>query len=300
MASLALDEERAGPLYEPLTHTAPLTRRLAEHHCRPDGAGSTCAWYHGFWPFLRIFGMAASPDRHQDFFLDTLSSLAAGGGDRVLVSGTADYSMLAHVMHAWRAVGRVPEATVVDRCPTPGLLCTWYGQLTGIDVAALAADIIDVDFAPDERFDVICTHSFLSQFAPDRRPALLASWRRLLRPGGTVVTTTRISPPGAGDRLTFSPAQVDAFERQAGVEAKRWCGVLEEDPATLTLAARRYAERLVVHPTFSTAEVAALFQDNGFVLERLDEHHVGGSLERNSGPATNQPATHLRIVARRG
>ena len=279
-------------VYEPLTRTAALSRRLADHHC------SGCAWYHGFWPYLRIFRMAASPDRHQDYFLGALGVAATTGATRVLVSGAADYSMLAHVMEGWRGAGAPPpDVTVLDRCPTPGLSSSWYAQLCGREIATAVADV--VDYTPADPFDVVCTHSFLSQFPPGQRPDLIAAWRRLLRPGGVVVTTARLSPPGAEDRLTFSPAQVDAFAARARAEAERWQPVLEEDPVELADAARRYAERLVVHASFSPADVADLFHDGGFVVERLDEHHVGGTLGAGSGPATNQPAVHLRIVARR-
>ncbi|MEA2901874.1 MAG: hypothetical protein QOH36_1761 [Actinomycetota bacterium] len=274
-------------VYEPLAQTAPLTRRLAESHC----AG--CAWYHGFWPTLRRLGMAASPDRHQDFFLDALGGLARAGHRRVLVSGAADSSMLAHVLEAWRAVGR-PDVTVLDRCPTPGVLSTWYAQLCGVEIATAVADV--VDYAPDEPFSVVCTHSFLSQFAPPDRPLLIAAWHRLLGPGGAVVTTARLSPPGTDEPIRFTPAQVDAFAARAGAEAER---LVDEDPAEVAAAARRYAERLVVHATFTVAEVAGLFEDGGFTVERLDQHHVGGALGPGSGPATNQPASHLQIVARR-
>jgi hypothetical protein len=92
---------------------------------------------------------------------------------------------------------------------------------------------------------------------------------------------------------------VHEFALRVGAAAERWREVLEEDPDELALAARTYAERLVVYPTFTAAEVARLFEDEGFAVERLDEHEVAGRLGRGSGPATSQPATHLQIVARR-
>src|SRR5205085_10600179 len=112
------------------------------------------------------------------------------------------------------------------------------------------------------------------------------------------VTTARLSPPGPEEPTRFTPAQVDAFAARARAEAE--CRPTVGDPGEVAAAARRYAERLVVHATFSVAEVADLLLDDGdFTVERLDEHHVGGALGAGSGPATNQPATHLQIVARR-
>ncbi len=274
----------------PLACVAPRVRRVAERHC------PGCAWYHGFWPYLRVFGMAASPDRHRDFFLDALGRQAGAGATRVLVSGAADDSMLALVVDAWR--DRPFEATVLDRCPTPGVVNLWLAERSGRPITTVISDV--VDYAPDESFDVVCTHSFLSQFPGPDRAALVAAWHRLLRPGGVVVTTSRLSPAGSADPVTFTPAQVDRFEAAVRAEAERRQEVLDDDPADLAAAARVYAERLVVHATFSAAEVHRLLEDGGFVVERLQEHDLGGALDPSSGPATNQPAVHLHVVARRG
>ncbi|MCA1692973.1 MAG: class I SAM-dependent methyltransferase [Actinobacteria bacterium] len=273
--------------YEPLEQTAPLTRRLAETFCRPVDGTPACFWYHGIWPYLRLFGVAAAPERDGPFFLDALGALAATDRyPRVLVSGAADYSMLAHVVRAYRArppsqraaraPATAPEATVIDRCETPTVLCRWYGELVGLPVATATTDVLDYD--PGRTFDVICTHSFLSQFPPPARPSLLARWHALLRPGGKVVTTTRIAPGAPDGPQVFTPALTDSFCDQVRAEAERRAAVLEETPQELAEAARRYAERIVAHPTRSVHDVAALFGDAGFVLERLDVRQVAGSL----------------------
>jgi hypothetical protein len=160
-------------VYEPLTRTAALSRRLADHHC------SGCAWYHGFWPYLRIFGMAASPDRHQDFFLGALGGAATGtGASRVLVSGAADSSMLAHVVEAWRgAGGSAPQVTVLDRCPTPGMVSNWYAQLGGFEISTAVADV--VGYTPAEPFDVVCTGLDDDDDGHDRGPEAWAVLRAL-------------------------------------------------------------------------------------------------------------------------
>src|SRR5262245_36311726 len=100
---------------EPLELSAPLARRLAPQLCHKDPAsGESCAWQHGLWQYLRILGMNHSPRAHAAFLLEALAATARPGM-RVLVSGAADYSMLAHVLAATRAA----EVTVLDVCETP-------------------------------------------------------------------------------------------------------------------------------------------------------------------------------------
>ncbi|NJN51942.1 MAG: hypothetical protein HC809_09375 [Gammaproteobacteria bacterium] len=45
------------------------------------------------------------------------------------------------------------------------------------------------DFRP---FDVMCTHSILTYAPIAGRQALVANWRVLLRPGGRVITVSRL------------------------------------------------------------------------------------------------------------
>jgi hypothetical protein len=283
----------ATELHEPLAETAGEARGLAARHC--DG----CAWYHGVWQYLRLLGVAAAPDRHAAFLFDALTGRARHPeASRVLVSGSADYGMLAHVVRAYEAAGSTVEPTVVDRCETPTLLCQDYGKRAGVVVGAAVTDILD--YGPGETFDVICTHSFLSQFPAALRPELMARWRALLRAGGKVVTTTRITPQAAdgGERLAFTEGQAAAFCTQVRDEAVRLQGVLDQSPDELVAAARQYTQRLVLHPTRSVDEVAGLFEGGGFIIERLDVRTVTGAVRGGgSGPGTSQTATYAEVVA---
>src|SRR6185295_15768452 len=95
---------------EPVPESAPLAWRLAPQLCRKDPAtGATCAWLHAFWQCLRLVEVAAAPDRHAAFYQEAFEAVAAGNGaTRMLVSGAADYSMLAHALAAFRSCGIEP------------------------------------------------------------------------------------------------------------------------------------------------------------------------------------------------
>ncbi len=96
-------------LIEPLGESAPVARKLAEKHCDRSNAESSCLLYHSAWQYFRLIGLISTISADDDFLIDALANLAATGRfDRVLISGSADYGMLARVIHAYRMVGREP------------------------------------------------------------------------------------------------------------------------------------------------------------------------------------------------
>src|SRR5690606_40335193 len=104
-----------------LAHCAALARELAPRLCG-DGTES-CAWYHGFWPYMRLLDYGSSPELHKGFYLEGLAPLAAGGEPRILISGAADFAMLEVAREAFAGGRARPEFTVIDRCETPLALC---------------------------------------------------------------------------------------------------------------------------------------------------------------------------------
>ena len=246
-----------------------------------------CSWYHGFWQYLRLFGLASSPGRHGRFFRDALAPLNDRG---VLVSGCADYGMLA------QAVGACPESeiSVVDICETPLHLCRWYAGKRARTVRTHRADILE--WQASESFDAVCSHSFLSRFPGNRRPDLVSQWRRLLKPGGKVVTTTRINPSWTPEQSGFSPQQVRDFSDKVFREADSRADALGIDPEVLAVRGRIYAERSMNFSITSRDEIDDLFTKGGFGLGRLELTRIGGALG-SSGPGTNQGGTYVEVVA---
>ncbi len=283
---------------EPLLTTAPIARQVAPTLCSRRGPEQDCSWYHGMWQYLRLFGLASAPARHEGFFVDALGALAATGShSRVLVSGAADYGTLAQVLRAYEGASSPPDVTVLDRCGTPVVLSSWYGTFLGVSLRTAVTDVLE--YAPDAPFDVICTHSFLSQFAAETRLALVAQWRNMLRPGGAVVTTTRISSPATNGATRFTPEQTVSFTERALQEARR-LDDLPCSPEGMAEDARTYAARTVVHSVGSADEIVRLFEDAGLRISRLDVHEIAGNAPTSEwGPSTSRTAMHAEIVATR-
>ncbi len=265
-------------LEEPMITTAPIAHEMAPILCQGDHVSpEDCSWYHGVWQYLRIFNMVSTPTWHTDFYFTALQSIAVQDKtSRVLISGTADYSMLAHLLWAFRRARSAAEVTVLDLCETPLFLCRWYAKSLGVRVNTVAADIHTFEGGPP--FDLIVTDAFLTRFTPEECRAVLDSWATLLRSGGHVVTTIRIEPGLSRGRVHTTPEQADAFRRRALQEARRWQGFIRCAPEQVANLAQRYAERMVSYPLESESAVRAQFEHAGFEVTRLDRAQVPGEM----------------------
>jgi SAM-dependent methyltransferase len=244
-------------------------------------------------------GLAPTLGEQGAFLLEKLRPLArAGGHERVLVSACADYSLPAHVIHAYRSAGADLALAVVDRCETPLRLTRWYAERQGWPVVTHRHDILTYESAAP--FGVIVANSVLGYFEPGARPALFAAWSRLLRPGGTIILTNRFRRGARPGLVGFSPSQVDDFVAVTRHEAERWQRQLDLDPPQVAVWARTYAERFQSHPILSVEEVERGLRAAGFTVGHLEVITVpgrpGGPV---SGPSIAAAAEQLRVIATR-
>jgi SAM-dependent methyltransferase len=284
---------------EPVIESAPLARWIAERLCRSDPAtGQSCSWYHGFWQTLRAMDLVTTPAHHAEFFDHAFAMARTHGGPLdVLISGAIDYSMLTHVLRACARHGATPAVTVVDICDTPLFLNRWYARRVGARVRTVSSDILG--FHDAAAYDVVCTHSFLGQFSPDARRALMATWHAALKPGGLAITVNRVRHDSGPARTGFSPDQAGALREAVLRKSESLREALELDAESLVRGAEAYAARRRPHPVQSPAEIRDLFENGGFGLEQLSCAPVTGADARVSGPTTPGGALYARIVARR-
>ena len=289
--------ELRGPS-ELLRESASLAWRNAPVLCRSHGGvRPDCAWYHGLWQYLRLLDIAVPPQRHAAFFTDALrSALEADRAQRIVITGTADYGMLAQVLASVGVLSGPGQVTAVDVCETPLFLCKWYAMRSGQALVTRATDVLS--WATNDVYDIACTHSLIPQFPPAQRKELIAAWRRVLRPGGRVLTTARINPAWTPDRAGFAREQVGAFRALVVERAQALVPRLDIAIEELAAAAETFAERIVTHSLTSRDELVNLFESGGFRLHRLDIRAIGGSLDSGlAGPSTNKSGTYAEIVA---
>ena len=285
-----------------MLRSAPLLRELAPTFCTPGISDrEPCDWYHGIWQYLRLFNMVSSPGWHAEFYL---RELAAGLGDRqpprVLVSGAADYSMLAHVAAA--AGPREIDVHVADRCATALMACQWYGRETDLPVTVHEKDFSAPDCATKlltasrssagakrSAFDLVTTDAFLTRFTPAQAKQVVRTWSRLLRPDGRLVTTVRLH---ALDQPRHGGVTAEAtdFVLRFREFAAAWQTVLNVDIEPLLEAARSYALRMTSVNLGERADVVRLVEENGFQVLHDEVVEVAGEM-RETG--------YLRLVARK-
>jgi SAM-dependent methyltransferase len=205
--------------------------------------------------------------------------------------------MLARVASAYAGAATPLDATVVDLCRTPLALTTAYAQRCLLPARTLVADIRE--FTASRPFDVVCTHSLLPRLPGPERPRVVERWASLLRPGGKLVTVTRIDPEGKPSPA--APSQAHAFGERVRREAARWRELLEVSPDELGAAAREYAASTIVYaPPRSVDELVELVTGGGFTVERLEVREVAGPTGgRDAAPATARTAMYGELVASR-
>jgi hypothetical protein len=282
---------------EPLALSAPLAREIAPTLCHRDPAsGESCAWYHGFWQYLRLFDFITTPRDHAEFYRAALTPAIAAGQRRVLISGTADYALLHCLRWIFEAQGASPTVTVLDLCATPLRLNEWYAARHGLAVRAVRSDILA--YSQASPFDMICTHSFLGRFAPEVRPTLVARWHELLRPGGRVVTVNRIRPE-APERVGFTPAQAKGLRERVLAATAAAQDRIDVSPEVIATMADAYAHaKQKTHPVRSVAELEELFHGAGFRLEQVVVAPVGPrSTQAPLGPTMSGGANYAQIIA---
>jgi SAM-dependent methyltransferase len=285
-------------LDEPLGESAVLAHRLAGERCRVQAMSrESCAWYHGFWQFMRLMGIAKTSGGHVDFLAKELRVAARSGRfAHLLIAGAADYSMAACALWAYRLEGAELGLSMVDRCDTPLALARWYGARCGASMKTHCADILD--FESPQKFDVVMTNSFLGYFDPPARAKLFARWANLLRPGGRLLLTNRIRPGTGHVPVGFTPDEARAFADTVRREAARLPTPTLE-PDELVRMAQAYADRFRSVPLHSSAEIVALIEANGFRIERLDTATATGRADGAllAGPTLAEATDYVRAVA---
>lgn len=287
------------PGTEPLALSAALAWKIAPQRCRQENGGN-CAWSHGFWQILRIMELAGSAANRGALYrrVFDLTSMETPL-PRILVSGTADYAMLAQIVQASRHGKVSPQVTVVDICDTPLYLNRWYAGKIGIDIETRCCDILD--FGHPEGFDMICTDAFFGRLHPGLWPALVNRWHSLLKPGGRLVTACRLRPGSGPEREGFSERQAGALLESVRCEAKRIGALLSLESAALESAAAEYAARHLTYPVRSTGEIGRLLDAAGFVVEELTfaAHTEPAAGKVSDGPSFRSAGNYLHVVARR-
>lgn len=291
----------SGPV-EPLALSAGLARDWAAAHCRHDGDGLRCDAYHGFWQTMRLMRLGATLGGHPGHYLEAIAAWAAAphlhaGVRRVLIAGCADYAMLAHLWHAGASVSVDLQVTVLDICPTPLRLNTWYAQRLGRAVQTVCGDVLA--HRPRTGYDLVVTSSFLGYFSPHDRPALFRAYRRLLRDGGQLVFSNRLRATPEHLPVGFTAEQADRFAELAASLSGELPAATALDAMQARAMALAFARYNRNYPVASVQTITDLAADAGLRLRQCQVVQSAPMRSAVSGPTLGDGSRYAFVVLQR-
>lgn len=267
-----------------LLKTAVNMEELSEGHCEGGYmSASNCSWYHSAWQYLRLVDMVSTPSWHNGFYSDRLSEyLNEEKNDiRILISGTADYGMLEQI-HKLPNPKKIKEVLIIDLCSTPLLICEEYHRrhLKGVvELNKLKQDIRHTTLA-DESYDVILTDAFLTRFPKIERQNVVSEWRRLLKPGGVILTTTRIEKVNEEcGCISSSDSDINRYKKKVENKIKGSGVLMRHMQNKIVSKATQYAKNITSHPMSNEKEIHELFSD---FEASVNLHSVQGEIKENT------------------
>jgi len=155
---------------------------------------NSCGWYHGTWQYLQLLNMVAIP-RWYPFYQKALCEvLSKNSRAKVMISAAADYGMLRTLHDAMRTTKADPDIVLYDICQTSLESCRWYAKKHGFSLATHQTNILSGDIET-ALFDLVVTDEFLSVLNDESKPLAVSAWKKVLKPGGRLVTTAMIGEP---------------------------------------------------------------------------------------------------------
>lgn len=164
----------------------------AHELCKNGIMDVECCWYHSIWQYLRLLNVVSSPTWHDEFYSKELNeSFKDKERINILISGTADYSILIYITEIIKKLNiKDINIYVLDSCKTPLYCCQWYADRNNIIIHTINEDILK--YNNYNFFDVICTDAFLTRFSKTEASKVIINWEKLLKTNGKIITTIRI------------------------------------------------------------------------------------------------------------
>jgi hypothetical protein len=280
---------------EPLADSAMLAHEWSQRHCHRGQ--NSCDWYHSSWQILRLLGVFTSIRSDDDFIFTELDSALRRGATRLLVSGAADYALLARIASAASRLGVTPRVTVIDQCRTPLELNRWYAGRAGLEIETEQTDILS--YTNPGRFDLVCTHSFMAYFDEAERARLTRVWWDCLAEGGAVLTAQRVRPGEKRIKIAYTPEQAVAMGERAHQLAQQQVDQLGIDPDLARALALGYASRHLNHVIHHPDHLQDRFEQQGFVLEHFAPPGAHQPEPDAPGTPNESNSSRWRILARK-
>lgn len=220
-----------------------------------------------------------------DFVAELLGDPARAEGSpiEIMLAGSADTGLLSTTANAAAWAGAVERVrfSVLDRCPTPLVLCAAFGRRHGLNVAIQTIDLLGSD--RPIAADIIVLHSVLRFVPRERQVEFLNKLTSWLKPRGKIVFSM-----GLGKRSgEQSAAEFEAFRElfRGEVHSGRIPFPHSVDDFLATLRAHSPEAGDLTDPD----SIRTLLRDANVRVDRLQE--IRGD------PLRRKDRTNLRILA---
>ena len=274
-------------LQDQLFKTCDLTYKIALKNCKGSylSGDDTCSWYHSVWQYLRLLDKVSSPTWHFDFYFKEFNS-TINDNSKILISGTADYSLLALIHFVALKKKVKPSIWVNDICSTPLMICEYFAKIHNFDINIFQGNILLND--SKEKFDIITSDAFLTRFSFSEKKTVLEKWRFLLNPNGKIITTLRIEKIIKQDEKIINVDKVEVFTKE--IEKPIIKSKLPFKIIKLKKLAGNYIKKMVSTPFISINEVRKIFFMNKLNIIFENQNLVKGELK---------PTKYYQIVAQK-
>lgn len=273
---------------------------------------NSCCWYHSAWQYLRLLDCVSAPQWHDAFYRNAFIDVAKKNGEnhtiKILISGTADYSLLHLLIDAFFQLYNQEEVKVnsriyvLDKCPTPIYMSSLYPEYVAqfnwkkrnymeknIQIVPCNNDIF---LYRENGFDLICTDAFLTRFSEENVKSVLNTWKNMLKEEGIIVTTVREHNEQEQKNLIQASKDIRKFEKKVLERYKEYISKNSQFPITeeeLTFLANRYIIRMVSNNIGNQRNIVSMFKKEGFEVE-YDSKEVQGEISETN---------YIHIKARR-
>jgi SAM-dependent methyltransferase len=209
--------------------------------------------WRSFWDSEHsIYVNARHKDVHYQEIADQIATFVPKPSARVLDYGSGD------AIHADRVAAVAAEVTLCDAAPSVrAAMAARFADNPRIKVIAPE----EVTALPDQRFDLIVTNSVAQYLTEDELTRLLALFRRLLAPDGTLIFADVI-PPDVG-----ALSDVTALLRYAAKHG--FLGAALIGLAKTTVSPYRKIRSTLGIAQYTQAQFTQKLTDAGFAAERL-------------------------------
>ena len=276
-------------LQEPLVLSADLINGVASVLCTHNHIDDEeCNWYHGTWQYLRLLDMVSTPSWHHDFYTKQLHealSLTSASAPKALITGTADYSVLAYLINSSKQIGIDCEINVLDLCATPLFACKWYAKKSNVSINTYEQNIFEFSELHEKSMDIVVTDAFLTRFTANETQNILDVWSRVLKPGGRLITTVRMH--GKTLPARSEEEAVRDFKERAIQRFERWEQYLNIGADKVGELSEIYARKMVSNKLGDEDKLLESIKASGFDIVQQELSNVPGEL---------YPTVYLRLV----